>query len=161
MKKYFFTPIYSLMLLSIVYGQTEDTMRREPANNCAFALPKYTGPYYPDCGEAKDRLACSAEKIVEYMSENLTYPTYAIENKVQGKVLAKFTIEKDGSLTKTELVLDIGAGCGEEVLRVLRLMPRWEYGSARGRPVKIPFILTVKFIMEGRSLGFGVETKME
>ncbi|MBI5914218.1 MAG: energy transducer TonB [Bacteroidetes bacterium] len=43
------------------------------------------------------------------------------------------------------MVRDIGCGCGEEALRVVKAMPNWEPGTQRGRPVRVQFNLPIKF----------------
>jgi Gram-negative bacterial TonB protein C-terminal len=151
MKKHVFTCFCCSFMFYAVAAQSLDTTKLGQPNDSDFRLPKYSGPYFPGCGEEKDKLSCSADEIVEFMSKNLTYLPTAVRDKVEGKVLGRFTIEKDGTPTKAEIVEDIGAGCGEEVLRVIRLIPRWEPGSARGRPVRITYKVTVLFTMaDGR-----------
>ncbi len=50
------------------------------------------------------------------------------------------------------MVRDIGAGCGDEALRVVKLMDsmgqKWTPDKQRGRPVRVQFNLPVKFKLE-------------
>ncbi|MFZ2897353.1 MAG: energy transducer TonB, partial [Saprospiraceae bacterium] len=66
-----------------------------------------------------------AERL-KFMVSELKYPALAKENAIQGMVVVKFVVEKDGSLTNIQIVRDIGGGCGREVERIIRLMPRWK-----------------------------------
>jgi protein TonB len=64
----------------------------------------------------------------------------------------QFVVEKDGKIADPRIVRDIGAGCGEEALRVVEMMngmsERWTPGKQRGRPVRVQFTLPVRFRLE-------------
>jgi TonB family protein len=55
----------------------------------------------------------------KFVYNSLEYPKTARLKGVEGLVVAVITINLDGKITGTRLLKDIGAGCGEEVLRVL------------------------------------------
>ncbi|HCT70256.1 MAG TPA: energy transducer TonB, partial [Bacteroidales bacterium] len=57
--------------------------------------------------------------------------------------------ERDGSLSDIRILRGLGYGLDDEVLRVIRLMPRWTPGKQRGKPVRVQFNLPVKFILNG------------
>ena len=86
-------------------------------------------PCFIECGDnlsKEDRLNCCNEKLRKYMLNHLKYPADAKRAEVQGAVVVRFTVDTDGSVIDTELVEDIGTGCGTEVLRVMHRMPKWE-----------------------------------
>jgi protein TonB len=57
-------------------------------------------------------------------------------------------VEKDGSISNTQILRDIGAGCGEEALRVVNDMPKWIPGEQRDKKVRVKFTLPVKFTLQ-------------
>jgi periplasmic protein TonB len=63
------------------------------------------------------------------------YPLEARKNKVEGKVVVKFIITKDGTPTKFEIVEGIGYGCDEAAIEALKKMPEWKPGLVAGKPV--------------------------
>ena len=85
--------------------------------------------------------------MLQFIIQNIKYPTEALQNGVQGTVVAQFVVNKDGSLSDIKLLRDIGAGCGEEALRVIKLMPRWIPGEHLGRPVRVQYTMPVRFKM--------------
>lgn len=108
-------------------------------------------PAFPGCENISDKAEkkkCADEKMLQFIYGNIKYPAIARENGVEGMVVIKFVVEKDGSITQAEVVRDIGAGCGQEALRVVGLMPKWEPGKQRGRAVRVQFNLPVKFKLE-------------
>jgi TonB family protein len=75
------------------------------------------------------------EKFKFLLSE-LKYPAIARENAIQGMVVVKFVVEKDGSITNIQIVKDIGGGCGKEIVRIIERMPRWKPAKKNGLPVR-------------------------
>ncbi len=110
-------------------------------------------PRFPGCEDmtasADEKKACADRKMMEFLYSKLRYPDIARENNVDGTVVIQFVVEKDGTVKNASIIRDIGAGCGEEALRVVNLMNseglRWSPGKQRGQPVKVMFILPVKF----------------
>lgn len=91
------------------------------------------------------------EALMEYLGENIKYPSIAKENNIQGKVYVEFTVHSDGSITDVGLKedYDIGGGCGKEAIRVVEGMPRWTPGEQRGVPVSVRMVLPVTFKLKG------------
>jgi protein TonB len=86
--------------------------------------------------------------LVKYLSQNLQYPRLALENDISGTVVIQFVVNTDGSIVNTNIFRDIGGGCGEEALRVVRGMPKWLPGKQRGKPVRVQFNLPIKFQLQ-------------
>ncbi|MBR3939047.1 MAG: energy transducer TonB, partial [Bacteroidales bacterium] len=64
---------------------------------------------------------------------------------ITGRVFLTFVVEKDGSIANARILRDIGGGCGQEALRVVKSMPKWIPGEQRGIPVRVQFNLPVYF----------------
>ena len=109
-------------------------------------------PTFPGCGDLPtetERKKCSDKRLLEYVYDNIQYPTIARENGIQGLVIARFVIGKDGKIQNVEVVKDIGGGCGEELERVLKAMnnmpQNWKAGEQRGRKVPVRFNIPIRF----------------
>ena len=85
------------------------------------------------------------EALYKFIDDNLRYPEEAREVNVQGSVIIRFVVEKDGSISNAAIAREIGCGCGREALRVVNMMPRWKPGKQGAKPVRTEFILPVKF----------------
>ena len=85
-----------------------------------------------------------AVEFLKWLTRNLRYPTLARERKTQGKVVAVFYVEKDGSITGIKITKSLSPECDREALRVLRLMPNWQPGIYHDEPcrtkVQIPIV---------------------
>jgi len=87
-------------------------------------------------------------ELLKYLAENIKYPPLARENNIQGQVVLSFVVGKRGEITDVTIIKDIGGGCGKEAVRVVESMPRWIPGEANGNPVKVRFVLPVRFKLE-------------
>lgn len=85
------------------------------------------------------------EALYKYLAENIHYPQIAKENNITGKVYVTFVVEKDGSIANPRILRDIGGGCGQEAVRVVKSMPKWKPGKQRGKSVRVQFNLPVSF----------------
>lgn len=85
------------------------------------------------------------EAMLKFLADNIVYPQEAKDNKIEGRVIVTFVVEKDGSISSIRVLSDIGSGCGAEVVRVLKLMPKWKPGMQKGQPVRVQYSLPVLF----------------
>ena len=85
------------------------------------------------------------EALYKYLGESIKYPQLAKENNIEGKVYVTFVVEKDGSIANPRILRDIGGGCGNEAVRVVKAMPKWKAGKQRGKNVRVQFNLPVSF----------------
>ena len=83
-----------------------------------------------------------------FINKRIKYPNEALENGIEGKVVAQFVINKEGYLTNIKILKDPGYGMGNEVVRVLNLMPQWSPGIQKGNPVNVQYNLPVAFTLD-------------
>lgn len=86
--------------------------------------------------------------MYEWLGNNIKYPQVAKETGITGTVIVTFVVEKDGSITGVQVLKDIGGGCGEEAVRVVKNMPKWKAGKQNGVPVRVQFNLPIRFTLE-------------
>lgn len=81
----------------------------------------------------------------KFLENNLESPR-ALEEGEKINVQVKFIVGYDGNLKSFELVKDGGTLFNKEVMRVLKLMPRWIPGKNAGKNVSVYFSLPVSFV---------------
>lgn len=104
-------------------------------------------PSFRGCEEVarNDRSSCTNEKLKAFIEANLQYPEEAKANGTKGMTVVKFRIDELGFIHDPKLVRNIGDGCGEETIRLVNAMPRWNPGKQRGKEVSVFFNLPVRF----------------
>ena len=85
------------------------------------------------------------DALMKYLQQNIKYPQLARENNITGRVYVTFVVKKDGSVTGVRVLRDIGGGCGQEAIRVVKSMPKWTPGKQRGKNVRVQYNLPVNF----------------
>ena len=116
--------------------------------NVVFKFPDDI-PLFGDCNNFEENYEsekdCSTKKMLEFIYLNTRYPSEAMMKKVEGTVMIRMIIDQEGEIQNPEIVRDIGAGCGEEALRVVEKMPTWIPGRKDGKAVGSYFNLPIKF----------------
>ena len=82
---------------------------------------------------------------MSYIARNVKYPTIALENGIQGRVVVQFCVEKDGSISNTVATKSVNPYLDKEALRVVSSMPKWTPGKQKGKPVRVKYTLPVHF----------------
>jgi TonB family protein len=95
-------------------------------------------PEYPGGDEAR----------INFLRSNIKYPQDAIKAGIHGKVFVTFIVEKDGKVTHVKILRGIGKSCDEEAFRVVKMMPNWIPGKAKGENVAVRFNLPIKFAFD-------------
>lgn len=85
------------------------------------------------------------EALFKFIGDNVKYPETAKNHGIQGTVYASFIIEKNGIVSNPKIVKGIGAGCDDESIRVITLMPEWTPGVHMGKPVRVKYTLPFKY----------------
>ncbi|MBK7429298.1 MAG: M56 family metallopeptidase [Saprospiraceae bacterium] len=83
--------------------------------------------------------------LVEFIQKSIEYPQEAMVAELEGIAVVQFNVNEDGTLSEAEIARDLGMGCGEEALRVVKSMPDWIPGKQNGKSVKVKFTLPVRF----------------
>ncbi|WP_366186400.1 energy transducer TonB [Flavobacterium ovatum] len=79
----------------------------------------------------------------QFIHDNFKITKEAFDNKIKGKVHAAFVVEKDGSLSDFKILNDLGYGTGEEIIRVLKLSPKWSPGIINGKTVRCQYSVPI------------------
>ena len=69
-------------------------------------------------------------------------------NQIQGKVICRFIIDIDGSVTKPEVVRGLDRYLDAEALRVIKLLPKFTPGKQNGKVVRVWYTVPVTFKLE-------------
>jgi TonB family protein len=147
---------FALILTNVVIAQKVLTPTPPPVFEEEVFIRAEEMPRFPGCESVKDnddeRKKCSVEKLFQYIFTNLEYPEEAKKNGVQGTVVARFVITKDGKIGSVELLRDPGTGLGDAAKKVLlsmNTMPEsWIPGRQRGNAVNVFYTLPIKFALE-------------
>ncbi len=92
----------------------------------------------PTYGKGKDALT-------QYLVENIQYPDDALKNNIEGRVVVKFVINEDGSVSDIVLLKKVYPSIDDEAIRVVKAMSNWNPAKQNQKPVKFVFMLPIAF----------------
>ena len=84
-------------------------------------------------------------EFIKWLTRNLKYPPQAQSARLQGKVVAEFIVNTDGSVTDVRITKSLSKPCDDEALRVLRMMPRWMPGIENDKPCRTKVCIPIIF----------------
>lgn len=88
--------------------------------------------------------------LMEFIAKNLRYPVKAQKEGIQGRVIARFIVEKDGSVSNLAVARrSASSELDAEAIRVLSTMPKWTPGKQRGKEVRVKYTVPIAFRLSG------------
>ena len=108
-----------------------------------FRLPEDTTIY--DNVEVMPTYHGDIEALYRHIAFEMHYPESAMNDSVQGRVIVRFVVEKDGRLTNFEVVRTPDERLSAEAIRVLKLTEPWVPAKNRGQDVRCHFVMPVQF----------------
>jgi TonB family protein len=121
----------------------------EPTTGCVFPVnidktePKVKTPY--NHVEQMPQFPKGHEAMKEYIYSNLHYPKTAMEQGIQGRVIVRFIVTKNGDIKDIQILRGLSPEQDREAIRVVDCMPKWEPGKQNGEAVDVYFTLPVTF----------------
>lgn len=86
------------------------------------------------------------DELAKALDKELKYPPDARKNRLQGKTLLQFVVEKDGTLSKVTIKKGFDKACDNEALRAVKaLTEKWIPGKKSGKAVRTQMVLPIQF----------------
>ena len=83
--------------------------------------------------------------ILRTIAQNLEYPVKAQEQGIQGRVIVKFVVEKDGSIGKTQITRSLSPECDQAAINAIKKLGRFIPGKQNGKAVRVWYTLPIMF----------------
>lgn len=85
------------------------------------------------------------EALKAFITSSMKYPTIALENGIEGQVIASFIVDKTGKIPSVKILRGVDPSLDQEVLRIINSMPKWNPGMQNGEAVDVTFTLPIDF----------------
>jgi protein TonB len=127
--------------LTVVREHKEEVIveekKPEPVKEEVFTAVEQM-PQYPG-GEAE---------LLKYIATHIKYPTMAAENNIQGRVVVKFVVKKDGHVGDVVVLRGKDPDLDKEAVRVVKTLPRFIPGKMNGQAVAVWYTLPINFKLQ-------------
>ena len=90
------------------------------------------------------------EEMMKFLQGNIQYPANAAKNKVEGRVVLQFVVEKDGQIGEVKVARSVDPELDAEALRVVKSMPNFIPGRQDGKPVAVWYTIPISFKLQGK-----------
>ncbi len=143
MKKTMLYMIICLLCVSLANAQNNNPLNNSPDKDTIqeVFVDSVIHPKFPGGDEA----------LMQYLSENLVYPPTIQDRRFKGKVLVQFVVETDGSISNVEVVRSLYKDLDEEVVRVIKNMPKWIPAKQDGKAIREYYKLPISFELADNS----------
>lgn len=98
--------------------------------------------------DRKAQFPGGVHNLMLYIRENMEYPEEAKEDGVQGRVLIKFIVRKDGSIDNINVTRSLDPLLDKEAIRLVENMPNWIPAQNQGRIVNSFFTIPILFRLD-------------
>ncbi|KAA3632877.1 MAG: TonB family protein [Bacteroidetes bacterium] len=151
---------YFLLLMLIIgtagYAQEEVAVTDTVSMDTTIYEVVEMAPRFPACEGLDTTIAvkqkCAEQQLLAFLYQNINYPFEARRQNIEGTIVLRFVVEMDGTISNSEVMRDIGGGCGEEALRIVNAMNglgiRWVPGQHKGQDVRARYVLPVRFKLQ-------------
>ena len=83
--------------------------------------------------------------LLEYIRDNIKYPIAAQEEGVEGKVIVRFVVKKDGTVGDAQIFVGSTPELNQEAIRVVKSITGFIPGYQNGKPVNVWHTVPVSF----------------
>lgn len=85
------------------------------------------------------------ESLIKYISEHIVYPQSAKDKGIEGRVIVRFVVQKNGSIDNVRVIRPIDPDLDKEAVRVVSALPKFIPGKMNGYNVAVYFTVPVRF----------------
>lgn len=139
------TPVSSETSATTEASETSDS---EVADNAATESTEATAEeerVYVKVDKMPKFLGGDLLKFQSWVAQRFRVPEKAVGYGVDGRLIVKFIVEKDGSISNVEFLKSPNRLYNEEMMRVFKRAPKWQPGYQDGEPVRVVHIMPMNF----------------
>ncbi|MDP4270881.1 MAG: TonB family protein [Bacteroidota bacterium] len=92
------------------------------------------------------------DAMMKFLYQSVRYPFEAAEKGIQGTVITKFVVDKEGNIGDISVVRGLHPALDAEAVRVVKSMPRWIPAQNKGENVAMYFTLPIRFSLKENKL---------
>ena len=144
LRRVFFT--IGLLMISIsVFSQSKLNSRQITKRNYQEVIGDYINSTDTIVPDKYAMYPDGMQGVINHVSKNLNYPRNALSKRIQGSVILKFVVEKDGSIKEIEILQSADQELNTEAIRVLKKLKTWVPGYKDEKPVRVSYTFPFNF----------------
>lgn len=105
-----------------------------------------------------DKMPENTVDLTTFIGKNLVYPEQARKNGIEGRVVLKFVVNKDGNVQDIQVMRSPDTLLSGAAIDVVKKMPLWKPGEKDGQKVNVYMTLPISFKLDNGSSFDNVKT---
>ena len=134
---------------SHVYAESATVEKREPVNPQPVSESEDSDDKVYTQVEEMPRYPGGEGELMRFIGTSLRYPEKAKDDSIQGRVIVRFIVKKDGSIGETEILRSCHPLLDAEAVRVVKSIPKMIPGTINGKSVNVGYVLPIAFSLGG------------
>jgi protein TonB len=130
-------------------GDTEDGINIDDLKDNQMAggdeVPPAEDEILENIVEQKAQFPGGENALLKFVADNLKYPSIALEQELQGIVIVRFVVEKDGSVGEVTVRKSLSEECDAAAVKVVKQLPKFIPAKSQGNPVRVWYTLPIRF----------------
>jgi periplasmic protein TonB len=126
--------IFFLLLTMMSHGQTIIHEEKDTAIRAVYTFVENM-PQFPG----------GKDSMQNFINRNMQQPVQTKKYGFEGTERVAFIVEKDGKVTDVHVLNDVGEGCADEAIRIVKLMPNWIPGRQGGKVMRVETHILIYF----------------
>lgn len=86
--------------------------------------------------------------LLKYISDSTRYPKEAKGKAIQGKVITRFMVKADGSVSDVSVLKGVNPLLDNESIRVVKTLPKFTPGILKGTKVPVWYMIPITFALK-------------
>ncbi len=147
-------PANATLTFSMTGLQTDDIIiGKEPISLTIIMKPAGNQPKRTvyTLADKMPRFPGGEEELLKFISRSIKYPVDAQNEGKQGRVIARFVVNVDGTISDVEILRGVYPSIDVESVRVIKSMPTWEPGEDNGKKVPVQYTIPLTYRLSGGS----------
>jgi TonB family protein len=83
--------------------------------------------------------------LLKFIADSVHYPKDAKAQSIQGKVVARFVVMEDGSVSNVSILQSVSPTIDAESIRVVKMLPKFTPGILKGKAVPVWYMVPITF----------------
>jgi TonB family protein len=143
--------IIGLLFTLSCYGQSKLTQKQIEKRSYQEVVPDYSNTKDTIRPDIYPMYPFGMPGIWNDIVGKLKYPQDAYISRIQGKVILKFVVEKNGHIRNIEVVQSAQPDLDAAAIEVIGRLDTWVPGYKDGKPVRVPYLIPINFKLRNPS----------
>lgn len=142
-------PVWYMVPITFSLGKKNQSPVDSLAQNQPFTIKSQSNDDEPYVVvEEMPEFPGGDEALLKYVVENVVYPPEAKKQGIQGRIIIRFCVTKEGNVDRVTIIRGVNPDLDTEAVRVIKSLPKFKPGSQDGKNVNVWYTAPIEFALK-------------